>query len=76
MATQMAETAPLASGGKPRKRARAGFYFWTSLLLLASVLIGFTPTLYLRPLFTQAEPSLPLDLYLHGAVLTAWYICS
>jgi hypothetical protein len=52
--------------------ARTGFFFWVSILLLAFLLAGFAPTLYLRPYF-NVEP-IPAYLYVHGAVLTAWYV--
>jgi len=42
-----------------------------SVLLFAMVLIGFSPTLYLRSVFDV--PKIPAYLFLHGAVLTAWY---
>ena len=39
------------------------------------MLIGFAPTLYLRAFFPQtAEPNMPFYLYLHGGVLTAWFV--
>ncbi len=43
-----------------------------SAAILAIVLIGFTPTLYLRLLFDV--PPIPGFLYLHGALLTAWFV--
>lgn len=42
-----------------------------SLAMLCVNLVGFAPTLYLRP-FGDAPP-LPLYLYLHGALGTAWF---
>jgi len=42
-----------------------------SVMLLAIVLIGFSRTLYLRPLFDV--PDIPPYVYIHGAVLTAWF---
>jgi hypothetical protein len=42
---------------------------WTILLLL---LTGFTPTLDLRPVFKPA--AMPAYLYLHGIVLTTWFL--
>jgi hypothetical protein len=39
--------------------------------LLLLVLTGFTPTLYLRPVF--AVPPIPIYLYVHGVVLTCWF---
>jgi hypothetical protein len=43
-----------------------------SLFLLALVLIGFAPTLYLRSFFPI--PPVPPYLYVHGAILTAWFV--
>ncbi len=71
MATQSIDRGPER---RSRPRVRASYYFWVSILLLALVSIGFAPTLYLRAFFPQAEPAMPLYLYLHGAVLTAWYV--
>lgn len=43
-----------------------------SVVLLLLVLIGFAPTLYLRGALGQ--PPLPSHLYVHGAVLTSWFV--
>ncbi len=51
---------------------RSTFFFWMSALLLAILVIGFSPTLYLRGFF-PAEP-IPGYLYAHGSILTAWYV--
>lgn len=40
--------------------------------MLLLVLSGFTPTLYLRPLFKPAP--MPAYLFLHGIVLTTWFV--
>jgi hypothetical protein len=40
--------------------------------LLLAVLVGFSHTFYLRPLFSTRP--LPPVLYLHGAVLTVWFL--
>jgi len=55
----------------PRARVRGDFFLGTSILLLVIVLVGFAPTLYLRPLFDV--PEIPPYLFAHGAVLTGWY---
>jgi hypothetical protein len=55
-----------------RRGAPRTFYATMSGALLLIVLVGFTPTLYLRPLF--AGPDYPVYLLLHGVVLTAWYL--
>lgn len=43
-----------------------------SLLLLAHVVVGFTPTLFFRPLFDV--PRIPTYLFVHGIVLTTWFV--
>lgn len=54
-------------------RPAAGyFYAGFSAVLLLLVLLGFGPSLYLRP-FTD-RPSLAPSVLLHGIILTAWYL--
>jgi hypothetical protein len=48
------------------------FFFTAHLVLLLAVLVGFTPTFYLRSLYSTHP--LPSVLYLHGAVLTGWFL--
>ena len=48
------------------------FFLYMSGALLACVLIGFSRTLYLRAYFDV--PAIPTHVYVHGAVLTAWYV--
>ena len=67
MATEAASVSARA-----REQARGSFFFWISILLLALLVVGFSPTLYLRPAF-DVEP-IPGYLYVHGAVLTAWFV--
>jgi hypothetical protein len=57
---------------RPATATTTGFFFVAHLALLVVVLVGFSPTFYLRPLL-RAEP-LPVVLYLHGAVLTFWFL--
>jgi hypothetical protein len=52
--------------------ARTSYFFWMSALMLAFLLVGFAPTFYLRQFF-PVEP-IPGYLYLHGAVLTSWFV--
>jgi hypothetical protein len=53
-------------------RARdARFAVQLALAMLAINLIGFGPTLYLRPLFDV--PPIPLYLHIHGILGTAWF---
>ena len=59
----------------PARRVTASsvqFYFAAHLVLLLAVLVGFSRSLYLRALFSAH--SLPPVLYLHGAVLTGWFL--
>lgn len=54
-------------------RARdARFAVQLALAMLAINLVGFGPTLYLRPLFDV--PPIPLYLYIHGLLGTAWFV--
>ena len=43
-----------------------------AITLLVIVVVGFAPTLFLRPLFDV--PPRPLYLYFHGAVLSGWFV--
>lgn len=53
-------------------QTRSKFFLVMSGVLLATVLIGFSPTLYLRAYFEPRE--IPSYLYVHGTVLTAWFL--
>jgi hypothetical protein len=55
-----------------RTRTRTTFFFIAHLALLAVVLVGFSPTFYLRSFFKV--PAIPPALYVHGAVLTLWFL--
>jgi hypothetical protein len=67
-----ADSASLATAaGLSRATTRNRFFLGMTLVMGAIVLIGFTPTLYGRAAFNV--PKMPGYLYLHGAVLTAWY---
>jgi hypothetical protein len=73
MATQTATATQVGSAAKATEAARrTSFFFWSSTLLLSFLVIGFAPTLYLRAFFDV--PSIPGYLYLHGGVLTAWFV--
>lgn len=52
---------------------RSKFYPIMAGLILLIVLVGFGPTLYLRPLF-DVQKHTPPYLYVHGIVLTAWFV--
>jgi hypothetical protein len=62
---------PQALSSSVRER-RSPYFFGMSLVLLAIVLVGFAPSLYLRSL--SELQALPLRLHIHGAVLTSWYV--
>jgi hypothetical protein len=49
------------------------FFVGMSGLLLLIVVVGFAPTLFVRGLFNV--PPIPIYLYVHGAVLTGWFVC-
>ncbi len=53
-------------------RPRSKFFFGMSVVLLVFVLSGFAPTLYLRAFFEV--PPIPGYLYLHGVILTGWFV--
>jgi hypothetical protein len=73
MATHTATAARVRSGPKATEAApRSSFFFWSSAVLLSFLAIGFAPTLYLRAFFDV--PPIPGYLYVHGGVLTAWFI--
>jgi hypothetical protein len=57
--------------GAAKRVERGRFFVWMSGILLATVLIGFSPTFYLRSYFES--PELPAHLYVHGTVLTMWF---
>ena len=53
-------------------RVRSKFFLGMSIVLLVFVLSGFAPTLYLRAFFDV--PPIPGTLYLHGGLLTGWFV--
>jgi len=56
----------------PEIRRRSKFFMYVSIVLLVIVLVGFSPTFYLRAFFDV--PPIPLYVYGHGVALTAWFI--
>jgi hypothetical protein len=55
-----------------RATATTSFFFVAHVALLVVVLVGFSPTFFLRPLLRDGP--LPVVLYVHGAVLTSWFL--
>jgi hypothetical protein len=49
------------------------FFFGAHVVLLVLVLLGFSPSFYLRAAFHHVT-RLPALLYVHGAVLTVWFL--
>lgn len=67
--------------GVALKPTGSRFFLVSSALFLAIVFGGFTATFYARPSIWPAEvilrrhgPVLPLHLYVHGVLLTAWFV--
>lgn len=65
-------TATARSGAPAGARTRNRFFLGMAGTLLLLVLIGFSPSLYLRVFFPV--PPIPGYLHLHGAVLTGWFV--
>jgi hypothetical protein len=57
--------------------AERRFYFFFAVAIVASVLLGFARTFYLRPWFREwamlHAPSEPI-FYVHGGLFTAWLL--
>jgi hypothetical protein len=68
----MTSTAPEYPANLKRPASSVRFFFAAHAVLLLAVAGGFSRTFYLRPLFSTRP--LPPVLYLHGAVLTAWFL--
>ena len=70
----------LRSGTMSSLQGQKAMWFFPLMawLMLAVVLIGFAPTLYLRPLGNEQLPTalrtLPGHLYAHGVALSAWFL--
>jgi len=57
---------------RPRTASGTPFFAVMSSVILLLVLSGFSKTLYLRPVFNP--PAIPWYLFLHGIVLTSWFV--
>jgi hypothetical protein len=69
--TQVLAAESVATQRGRRVASRSRFFLVMAGVMLAIVLSGFAPTLYLRPLFKPTP--IPWYLYLHGALLTSWF---
>jgi len=56
----------------PESHRRSNFFLYMSYALLAIVLVGFSPTFYLRAFFDV--PAIPPYVYAHAVAMTAWFI--
>lgn len=54
-----------------RARARDRYFLFMSATLLVLLIVGFSPTLFLKTVFDT--PELPIRLHVHGAVITLWF---
>jgi len=70
---ERAIAASVAEARPTTRIRRSGFYVYMSAVLLLLVLVGFAPTLYLPGAFFDVPP-IPFYLYLHGAILTGWFV--
>lgn len=68
----MVSASSSALAGASRVEQRGRFFVAMAFGMLAVNLVGFAPTLYLRPFFDV--PPIPVYLYLHGALGTAWFV--
>jgi len=57
---------------KNKVNSRDRFFLTMSILFMLFLLLGFAPTFYLAPAF--GNPSLPSYLYVHGIIITSWFI--
>src|SRR5262245_55794978 len=73
MTTQVLARESVVTRARTRAVSRDPFFAVMSTVILGIVLSGFAPTLYLRPVFKPVP--IPGYLYLHGIVLTSWFIC-
>ena len=68
-------TSQVIDHARPRRSMRGRFWRFfpmASTVLLAIVLFGFAKTFFLRSLFSV--PPIPTHLYVHGTLLTSWYV--
>jgi hypothetical protein len=59
--------------GREISRSRPRFFYAAHVVLLVVVLLGFSPSFYLRSAFHHVT-QLPALIFVHGAVLTGWFL--
>lgn len=64
----------LAMGSRGRTTAERRFFTGMALALLATVLLGFSRSFFLRPLFPDWPSPAESIFYVHGAVFTGWIV--
>src|SRR5690349_17837319 len=67
--------ATIAASPADRKSSERKFYTRMALFLVFLVLLGFSPSFYLRgivPPYPRPNPTLPPSVVLHGSVFTIW----
>jgi hypothetical protein len=72
MSTTVLVSESVATESRRRTGWRDPFFAAMSAVTLLIVISGFTPTLYLRPVFNP--PAIPAYLFLRGIVLTSWFV--
>ncbi len=72
MTTQVLARESVVTNARPRAVSRNPFFAVVSAVMLLIVFSGFAPTLYLRPVFKPVP--MPGYLFLHGIVLTSWFV--
>ena len=72
MANQTAGPGLVTIGKTPVPMARTRFFVIMSGAMLGIIVIGFAPTFFLRGLFDV--PLIPVYVYIHGVLLTTWYV--
>ncbi|MFL6765495.1 MAG: hypothetical protein ACJ8FO_09920 [Sphingomicrobium sp.] len=69
--------ATIAASPADRKASERKFYTRMALFLVLLVLLGFSPSFYLRgivPPYPRPNPTLPPTVLLHGSVFTLWML--
>ena len=71
MATPMASTPMVSAAGATAERR---FFTGIALAMMATVIVGFSRSFFLRPLFPNWPSPHETIFYVHGVVFTAWIV--